>query len=156
MWCHIRHVRLAEADLGNLDTCCSQQKWRSMLISLCIFNSGALIRVSATGKYRKLVNCRIVTSPVIIGDRQWGLFLLRCFLACSVGGSDYGSVRAGAFMGRRIIQGMAASKESHRRTKDDNTFDVSSSLDSTEQYLCNIPPHRCRTPTVWSSTSVEE
>jgi len=50
-------------------------------------------------------------------------------------------------MGRRIIQGMAASKESHGRTKDDNTFDVSSSLDSTEQYLCNIPPHRCGTQT---------
>lgn len=52
-------------------------------------------------------------------------------------------------MGRRIIQGMATPKESQGRTKDDNTFDVSSSLDSTEQYLCNIPPHRCGTQT-WS------
>lgn len=70
------------------------------------------------------------------------------FLAFSVGGSDYGSVRAGAFMGLRIIKGMAASKESHTRTKDDKTTDVSSLLvDATEQYLCNIPPHRCGTQT---------
>ncbi|XP_038905289.1 L-arabinokinase-like [Benincasa hispida] len=68
----------------------------------------------------------------------------------SVGGADYGSVRIGAFMGRRMIKSRAsellsnssslANGISHDDLEDDGIelLESESSLD----YLCNLPPHR--------------
>ena len=68
-------------------------------------------------------------------------------LALSVGGADYRSVRVGAFMGRRMIQGTASEvwkglKESGAPEEvDDSEFYVPLE-DTKEDYLCNIPPNR--------------
>ncbi|KAG0616552.1 hypothetical protein M758_5G124600 [Ceratodon purpureus] len=64
----------------------------------------------------------------------------------SVGGADYGSVRVGAFMGRRIIQCISSKqceglKALAAEDVDDPEFALSL-VDAKEQYLCNIPPHR--------------
>lgn len=66
----------------------------------------------------------------------------------SVGGADYGSVRVGAFMGRRIIQRTASKQceglkalSTAAEEFEDPEFAMSE-RDSKEQYLCNIPPHR--------------
>ncbi|CAI0438813.1 unnamed protein product [Linum tenue] len=68
----------------------------------------------------------------------------------SVGGADYGSVRIGAFMGRKIIKSLASdvvSKSSdfsngfiHDELEDDGValLEAEASLD----YLCNLTPHR--------------
>ncbi|CAI9099067.1 OLC1v1035828C1 [Oldenlandia corymbosa var. corymbosa] len=71
----------------------------------------------------------------------------------SVGGADYGSVRIGAFMGRKIIKSTAATKLSPSSSdnsseqlngnitdeKDSqNLLENEASLD----YLCKLPPHR--------------
>lgn len=76
---------------------------------------------------------------------------------CSVGGSDYKSVRVGAFMGRKIIK-FAASVELHSSVSNiytpqqidgfnpndadedgkKNLFETEASLD----YLCNLSAHR--------------
>ncbi|CAM8910165.1 unnamed protein product [Rhodiola kirilowii] len=67
----------------------------------------------------------------------------------SVGGADYGSVRIGAFMGRKMIKAIAASnlpqtssaEEVHPSDLEDDgveLFEAESSLD----YLCNLSPHR--------------
>ena len=69
-------------------------------------------------------------------------------LAFSVGGADYRSVRVGAFMGRRVIQGTASEvwkglKESGAPEEvDDSEFYVPHE-DIKEKYLSNIPPNRC-------------
>lgn len=70
--------------------------------------------------------------------------------AFSVGGADYGSVRVGAFMGRRIIQCAAAKQcegfkalDTAAEEVEDSEYAVSQA-DAKEQYLCNIPPHRYR------------
>lgn len=66
----------------------------------------------------------------------------------SVGGADYGSVRAGAFMGRRIIQGTASKlsgslKETGVMNEGSDDAELSLSLaDAKVNYLSNIPPHR--------------
>ncbi|KAL0546436.1 hypothetical protein IC582_016344 [Cucumis melo] len=68
----------------------------------------------------------------------------------SVGGADYGSVRIGAFMGRKMIKSRAsellsnssslANGISHDDLEDDGIelLETESSL----YYLCNLPPHR--------------
>ncbi|XP_068641434.1 L-arabinokinase-like [Aristolochia californica] len=74
----------------------------------------------------------------------------------SIGGADYGSVRIGAFMGRKIIKSMAStllcrSKAEASGTPNENgaysdefeehgieLLEAEASLD----YLCNLPPHR--------------
>ncbi|KAG6391367.1 hypothetical protein SASPL_149121 [Salvia splendens] len=66
----------------------------------------------------------------------------------SVGGADYGSVRIGAFMGRKIIKSVAAELLSQSTadgvTSDDleedgiELLETEASLD----YLCNLSPHR--------------
>jgi len=64
---------------------------------------------------------------------------------CSVGGADYGSVRVGTFMGRRIIQGTASKLANSFKKTRDEADDVELALsteDAEEEYLCNIPPHR--------------
>ncbi|CAI0387221.1 unnamed protein product, partial [Linum tenue] len=61
----------------------------------------------------------------------------------SVGGSDYGSVRIGTFMGRKMMKSMACNK-----VKENNSDEMG--RNSTElleaeaslAYLCNLPPHR--------------
>ncbi|CAI9094830.1 OLC1v1030630C1 [Oldenlandia corymbosa var. corymbosa] len=67
----------------------------------------------------------------------------------SVGGTDYGSVRVGAFMGRRIIKSIASSMLSQSRsgnaaTPDDAEEDGMELLESEASldYLCNLAPHR--------------
>uniref|UniRef100_A0A7N0U756 L-arabinokinase n=1 Tax=Kalanchoe fedtschenkoi TaxID=63787 RepID=A0A7N0U756_KALFE len=66
----------------------------------------------------------------------------------SVGGADYGSVRIGTFMGRKMIKTIAASMlpqssngDLHQSDLEDDgieLFEAESSLD----YLCNLSPHR--------------
>jgi L-arabinokinase len=83
-----------------------------------------------------------------------------CFMPLnSVGGADYGSVRVGAFMGRRIIQSEAENllTESSLQVPDSSSLnDVSDDVlkeiheanlavlekEANLDYLCNIHPHR--------------
>eukprot|EP00850_Spirogloea_muscicola_P015467 SM000118S25610 [mRNA] locus=s118:402012:411493:+ [translate_table: standard] len=66
----------------------------------------------------------------------------------SVGGADYGTVRAGAFMGRKIIQAEAQARRDIASTALARTASgllaAGSEYVEEEQldYLCNIPPHR--------------
>ncbi|KAG9150526.1 hypothetical protein Leryth_010890 [Lithospermum erythrorhizon] len=67
----------------------------------------------------------------------------------SVGGADYGSVRVGAFMGRKIIQSVAAMSVSRSLSTDgicaDDAEDVGFELLEAEaslDHLCNLSPHR--------------
>lgn len=61
----------------------------------------------------------------------------------SVGGSDYGSVRIGTYMGRKIIKSTAAGLSKGNK-KDDMDKDGIELLDNEASldYLCNLPPHR--------------
>lgn len=76
-------------------------------------------------------------------------------LSCSVGGTDYGSVRIGAFMGRKMIKSAAnallsqspnntPSQEVDEVNSDENDesemnlFEAEAELD----YLCNLTTHR--------------
>lgn len=66
----------------------------------------------------------------------------------SVGGADYGSVRIGAFMGRKIIKAVASELLSHSCangvTSDDLEEDGVELLENEASldYLCNLSPHR--------------
>lgn len=67
----------------------------------------------------------------------------------SVGGADYGSVRIGAFMGRKMIKSMASNPNSPSQVKEmDNAIDTDEhALELLESeaalnYLCNLYPHR--------------
>ncbi|XP_051114126.1 L-arabinokinase-like [Andrographis paniculata] len=65
----------------------------------------------------------------------------------SVGGADYGSVRIGTFMGRKMIKSMASEELESKRNlrKVEGTNEHRSDLLQTEaalNYLCNLPPHR--------------
>ncbi|TXG62399.1 hypothetical protein EZV62_013762 [Acer yangbiense] len=67
----------------------------------------------------------------------------------SVGGADYGSVRIGAFMGRKMIKSLASDKSksvpSSNGTNSDDLEDYSVELLEAEaslDYLCNLSPHR--------------
>lgn len=68
----------------------------------------------------------------------------------SVGGADYGSVRIGAFMGRKMIKSIASSILS-RSLSDTNGFNLDELEDdgiellkaeASLDYLCNLSPHR--------------
>lgn len=74
---------------------------------------------------------------------------------CSVGGTDYGSVRIGAFMGRKIIKSTASQIASHSQIGLNGLNHVDMSSDDFEEdgielfkaeasldYLCNLSPHR--------------
>ncbi|KAK4793267.1 hypothetical protein SAY86_023702 [Trapa natans] len=77
----------------------------------------------------------------------------------SVGGTDYGSVRIGAFMGRKIIKSMASSLLSNISSENGslylgngpNSEEVEDSADeileaeASLDYLCNLPTHRFET-----------
>lgn len=80
------------------------------------------------------------------------LFTIVC---CSVGGADYGSVRIGTFMGRKMIKSMASerlySSVSSRNSQkveginNDETDEKGMDLLEAEaamDYLCNLSPHR--------------
>ncbi|XP_006401380.2 L-arabinokinase [Eutrema salsugineum] len=61
----------------------------------------------------------------------------------SVGGSDYGSVRIGAFIGKTMIRSFASS--SFAETNSEEAEEESSELiesDASLDYLCNLSPHR--------------
>ncbi|CAN0859232.1 ARA1 [Linum grandiflorum] len=108
---------------------------------------------SACGEANKLL--AMVCQPAeVIGlveipghIRFWGI---DSGIRHSVGGADYGSVRIGAFMGRKIIKSTACDVLSksldysngfiHDELEDDGValFKAESSLD----YLCNLTPHR--------------
>ncbi|KAJ4959558.1 hypothetical protein NE237_026669 [Protea cynaroides] len=110
---------------------------------------------SACGEANKLL-AMICQPAEVIGlvdipphVRFWGI---DSGIRHSVGGTDYGSVRIGAFMGRKMIKSMALSLLSHsHQLVDGNGFnpdefeedeiellEAEASLD----YLCNLSPHR--------------
>ncbi|KAL8137180.1 hypothetical protein V2J09_003181 [Rumex salicifolius] len=67
----------------------------------------------------------------------------------SVGGADYGSVRVGAFMGRKMIKCQASESMSPPSAADQiNTSDVEDTsyelleAEANLDYLCNLAPHR--------------
>jgi L-arabinokinase len=64
----------------------------------------------------------------------------------SIGGADYGSVRIGAFMGRKMVKTTASSMLSQSNgPNSDEVDDVSVELLESEaslDYLCNLAPHR--------------
>ncbi|KAJ6354944.1 hypothetical protein OIU77_005529 [Salix suchowensis] len=72
--------------------------------------------------------------------RFWGI---DSGLRHSVGGSDYGSVRIGTYMGRKIIKSTAAglSKENNKDDLDKDGIELLNNEASLD-YLCNLPPHR--------------
>ncbi|KAJ4848445.1 D-arabinose 1-dehydrogenase (NAD(P)(+)), partial [Turnera subulata] len=108
---------------------------------------------SACGEANKLL--AMVCQPAeVIGlveipshIRVWGI---DSGIRHSVGGADYGSVRIGAFMGRKMIKSLASAVLSrsapggdgfaYDELEDDsvNLLKAEASLD----YLCNLPPHR--------------
>ncbi|KZV31706.1 L-arabinokinase-like, partial [Dorcoceras hygrometricum] len=67
----------------------------------------------------------------------------------SVGGADYGSVRIGAFMGRKIIKSVASELLSQSLTNGGTTSDDLEEdgielleAEASLEYLCNLSPHR--------------
>lgn len=77
-------------------------------------------------------------------------------VTCSVGGADYGSVRIGAFMGRKMIKSIASALLS-RSLPGSSSPQVVDAINSDEfeehginlleaeaslDYLCNLSPHR--------------
>ncbi|KAK1611773.1 hypothetical protein QYE76_035446 [Lolium multiflorum] len=108
---------------------------------------------SACGEANKLL--AMVCQPAEVKElvtipnhmRFWGL---DSGIRHSVGGGDYGSVRIGTYMGRKMIKCAASDIVSVSSTSDasarsddskENGRDVPSSEASME-YLCNLPPHR--------------
>lgn len=64
----------------------------------------------------------------------------------SIGGADYGSVRVGAFMGRKIIKSTASAMMSSANGMnpdelEDNCVEMLEAEASLD-YLCNVAPHR--------------
>ncbi|KAK3131212.1 hypothetical protein QOZ80_6BG0503530 [Eleusine coracana subsp. coracana] len=108
---------------------------------------------SACGEANKLL--AMVCQPAEVKElvsipthmRFWGL---DSGIRHSVGGGDYGSVRVGAYMGRKMIKNAASNLVSESLTSEvpdqpdcykENSMDLLKS-DATMEYLCNLPPHR--------------
>jgi hypothetical protein len=85
--------------------------------------------------------------------------ILLSFELCSVGGTDYGSVRVGTYMGRKMIKCAASNLLSELLLSCTSTQPGDSSPDEYEghgvdllkseasmEYLCNLPPHRSDSP----------
>ena len=113
-----------------------------------MYSFGALIQAFGTG-WKNRTTCLVHVSnyltTMLFSSRDQSNRSLWRF---SVGGADYGSVRVGAHMGRRIIQ-CAASKQCEGlkalAAEEVDDPEIAFSLeDAREQYLCNIPPHRCK------------
>ncbi|KAL3534972.1 hypothetical protein ACH5RR_003433 [Cinchona calisaya] len=114
---------------------------------------------SACGEANKLL--AMVCQPAeVIGlveipphIRFWGI---DSGIRHSVGGADYGSVRVGAFMGRKIVKSTASVQISYSNLDNDPSQQVNgNTLDEREKdgknlleteasldYLCNLSPHR--------------
>lgn len=108
---------------------------------------------SACGEANKLL--AMVCQPAeVIGlveipshIRFWGI---DSGIRHSVGGADYGSVRIGAFMGRKMIRSIASAILSRSSTNADDLINDDSEDDSVHllkpeaslDYLCNLTPHR--------------
>lgn len=68
----------------------------------------------------------------------------------SVGGADYGSVRAGAFMGRKMIKSTASGMLPQSLPSSNGINNIEPEVDGVElleaeaslDYLCNLSPHR--------------
>ncbi|XP_043713454.1 L-arabinokinase-like [Telopea speciosissima] len=114
---------------------------------------------SACGEANKLL-AMICQPAEVIGlvdipshVRFWGI---DSGIRHSVGGTDYGSVRIGAFMGRKMIKSMASSvMSSFLSTDDSHQLVDGNGIDEFEEddvelleseasldYLCNLSPHR--------------
>ncbi|XP_015643923.1 L-arabinokinase isoform X1 [Oryza sativa Japonica Group] len=108
---------------------------------------------SACGEANKLL--AMVCQPAEVKElvaipnhmRFWGL---DSGIRHSVGGGDYGSVRVGTYMGRKMIKCAASDLASESSVSDapvqsndykQNAIELLKSEASLE-YLCNIPPHR--------------
>ncbi|KAK9097576.1 hypothetical protein Sjap_023073 [Stephania japonica] len=87
----------------------------------------------------------LVTIPTHI--RFWGI---DSGIRHSVGGADYGSVRVGTFMGRKMVKLIASSSTSENTLQQDGMNSDELEEDGVEllkaeaslDYLCNLPPHR--------------
>ncbi|KAJ4754723.1 Galactokinase [Rhynchospora pubera] len=93
----------------------------------------------------------LVTIPTHI--RFWGL---DSGIRHSVGGTDYGSVRVGTYMGRKIIKSQASTMVSESTTNLNNIVQADSfnsdeyeghaiellKSEASLEYLCNLKPHR--------------
>ena len=85
--------------------------------------------------------------------------ILLSFELCSVGGTDYGSVRVGTYMGRKMIKCDASdllsellpsctsmqSGDSNPDEYEEHGVDLLKS-EAAMEYLCNLPPHRSHSP----------
>ncbi|KAL6873876.1 hypothetical protein ACP4OV_013958 [Aristida adscensionis] len=108
---------------------------------------------SACGEANKLL--AMVCQPAEVKElvnipthmRFWGL---DSGIRHSVGGGDYGSVRVGTYMGRKMIKCAASNLVSESITSEapvqsncykENGTDLLKS-DAALEYLCNVPPHR--------------
>uniref|UniRef100_A0A0D9WTU1 GHMP kinase N-terminal domain-containing protein n=1 Tax=Leersia perrieri TaxID=77586 RepID=A0A0D9WTU1_9ORYZ len=95
-------------------------------------------------KFLALLCQELVAIPTHV--RFWGL---DSGIRHSVGGGDYGSVRVGTYMGRKMIKCSASDLASESSISDaivqseykQNAIEILKSEASLE-YLCNIPPHR--------------
>ncbi|XP_078169582.1 L-arabinokinase-like isoform X2 [Carex rostrata] len=84
----------------------------------------------------------MVTIPTNI--RFWGL---DSGIRHSVGGTDYGSVRVGTYMGRKIIKSQASTLVSESTTNSNSLTQADSftqllKSEASLEYLCNLKPHR--------------
>lgn len=75
-------------------------------------------------------------------------------LFCSIGGADYGSVRIGAFMGRKMIKSTATDLSSQSYSNGNGNLDELEEYgiellnnEASVDYLCNLTPHRYLTST---------
>lgn len=77
-------------------------------------------------------------------------------IPCSVGGADYGSVRIGTFLGRKMIKSMASEISSYSLANGNSDWQVCAmnsdemekdgrellEVEASLDYLCNLSPHR--------------
>ncbi|CAK7354350.1 unnamed protein product [Dovyalis caffra] len=101
---------------------------------------------SACGEANKLLAMVCQVKIIHAADKNFakGVHMIRNNAKPVVGGADYGSVRIGAFMGRKMIKSRASSTLSRSQPSDeleDNSVDLLNAEASLD-YLCNLPPHR--------------
>ncbi|KAJ6863676.1 L-arabinokinase-like [Populus alba x Populus x berolinensis] len=111
------------------ESCCWSPVWGDGSNDLCVWGSKQTSSNGMPG---------VVDIPSHV--RFWGI---DSGLRHSVGGSDYGSVRIGTYMGRKIIKSTAAglSKANNKDDMDKDGIELLNNEASLD-YLCNLPPHR--------------